>query len=100
MECFHDGFDLAMTNLMLFETGEVLAFGGDVFGEEGEGSGGSKGGPVALRMLQGVQNSAHRLDIILPMRKDGGVEVVLGTFPDELEAMLGDGEWMRYARLM
>ncbi|KAM7195495.1 acetyl-CoA synthetase-like protein [Rhypophila sp. PSN 637] len=102
----HENFDLALTNIMLFEIGEVLDFGGKIFGEgkvlteEGDEIKAGAGGPVALRMLHGVQNSAHRLVIILPMRKDGGVEILLGTFEEEKDAMLKDEEWMRYASLM
>ncbi|KAK3311871.1 Pyoverdine/dityrosine biosynthesis protein-domain-containing protein [Apodospora peruviana] len=88
-----DDFGVCVTNLMLFQTGEVLNFGGDVFGTDTDDQ---NGGPVALRMWQGVQNAhAHRLVVILPMRPDGGVEVLLGTFPEEKEAMTKDGEWMR-----
>ncbi|KAK3315685.1 Pyoverdine/dityrosine biosynthesis protein-domain-containing protein [Apodospora peruviana] len=93
-----DGFGLCITNLMLFQTGEVLNFGGDVFG--GTDTDQNGGGPVALRMLHGVQNAHHRLVVVLPQRQDGGVEFLLGTFPEEKEAMVHDGEWMRYARLM
>ncbi|KAM7185984.1 acetyl-CoA synthetase-like protein [Naviculisporaceae sp. PSN 640] len=99
----HDGFDLAITNLMLFETGEVLAFGKDLF-EDAEATeeekAKNKGGPAAMRMPHGVQNSAHRLVVIFPLRKDGGVEILVGTFPEEKEAMLKDEEWMAYAQLM
>ncbi|KAK3376248.1 hypothetical protein B0T24DRAFT_699559 [Lasiosphaeria ovina] len=67
----HDSMDMMMTNLMLFSTSELPA-----------------------------GNSAHRLGIILPLREDGGVELSIGTFPEELAPMLRHEEWMRYATLM
>lgn len=87
----HDGMDLMITNLMLFATG-VLAFGGEFFGSGGE--------PAALRLLHGVQNAAHRMGIVLPMCKDGGVELLLGMWPEELERMKEDEEWMSFATFM
>jgi hypothetical protein len=87
----HGGLDLMITNLMLFPT-SVISFGGEYFGDGGQ--------PTALRLLQGVQNSAHRMGVVLPMREDGGVEMMLGVWPEELERMKGDEEWSRFVKLI
>ena len=34
------------------------------------------------------------------MKNDGGVELALGTFPEELEMLKADKEFTKYARLM
>jgi hypothetical protein len=34
------------------------------------------------------------------MRNDGGVELVLGTFPEELDMLKSDEEFIRYAKLI
>jgi hypothetical protein len=41
-----------------------------------------------------------RFLVIYPKRKDGGVELVLGTLPEELKMLRTDEEFTKYAKLV
>nr|POE54266.1 non-canonical non-ribosomal peptide synthetase fub8 [Quercus suber] len=86
-----DGFHAMISNMILFQPGEIS------FGDAFFGNGGS---PESLRPQ--IERGANRFRflVIYPMRKDGGVELALGTLPEELEMLKEDGEFMKYARLM
>ncbi|KAI9147525.1 transferase family [Paramyrothecium foliicola] len=82
------GLDVMITNMMLFPTSEA-SFGGDFFAQDGK--------PSAVRLLMDGFNSAFRMCIILPLREDGGVDLVFATYPEELKKLLEDNELARYA---
>ncbi|KAF7552329.1 hypothetical protein G7Z17_g4414 [Cylindrodendrum hubeiense] len=86
-----DGVDTMITNMMLFPTSEV-SFGTEFFA--------NGGAPDAVRPLTDGFNTGFRLDFILPMRKDGGVELQFGLFSEELEKLMEDEEFAKYATLM
>lgn len=86
------GFDLMITNMMLFPA-TAVAFGQGLFANEG-------GVPDVVRPLLGGFNTAFRMCLILPMRSDGGVDLQLGLFPEEFKMMRQDKEFARYATLL
>jgi hypothetical protein len=80
-----------ISNMLLFQTSEINF--GDKFFENG-------GSPEAMRPQVERGNGRFRFLIILPMRKDGGVELMLGTHPEELAMLAKDEEFAKYAQLM
>ncbi|OAA53543.1 transferase family protein [Cordyceps fumosorosea ARSEF 2679] len=80
-----------ISNLMLFPLSEV-DFGSKFFGNSGS--------PEAMRPQLVRGNGRFRFWIISPMKKDGAVELVLGTFPEELEFFKGDEEFGKYAKVV
>ncbi|KAF7165602.1 hypothetical protein CNMCM6106_001683 [Aspergillus hiratsukae] len=80
-----------ISNMMLFPTSEIC------FGDAFFGNGGM---PESMRPQLERGNGRFRFLVIFPMRKDGGVELVLGTHPEELEMFMADEEFMRYADLV
>ncbi|GAB0138719.1 putative secondary metabolism biosynthetic enzyme [Epichloe bromicola] len=84
-----DGWHSFFNNLMLFQASDMGPFGGDVFEA-----------PEAVRLQMDRLNNAFRGLFIYPMREDGGVELMLGTFPEELDAMMNDGEFMQFAEFL
>lgn len=86
------GFDLMITNMMLFPASAVT-FGDNLFANEA-------GVPDVIRPLLGGFNKAFRMCIILPMRDDGGVDLQLGLFPEEFEMISQDKEFARYATFL
>ncbi|KAI1268145.1 hypothetical protein F5Y18DRAFT_442588 [Xylariaceae sp. FL1019] len=84
-----DGWHSVINNLLLFQTNDMGPFGGDVFEA-----------PEAVRLQMDRLNNAFRVLFIHPMREDGGVELMLGTFPEELNAMMNDGDFTQYAEFM
>lgn len=85
------GMHAMMNNMILFQTGEI-SFGGEFFANEGV--------PDAMRVQMDRFNTAFRLLIIHPMRKDGGVELLLGTLPEEFDMLTTDEEFTEYAKFM
>jgi hypothetical protein len=80
-----------ISNMMLFPTSEICF--GDAFFANG-------GVPETMRPQLERGNGRFRFLVVFPMRKDGGVELVLGTHPEELEMFLMDEEFTRYADLV
>jgi len=85
------GMHAMISNLMLFETSEI-SFGDGFFANGGS--------PEAMRPQVERGNKRFRSLVIYPMRDDGGVELVLGTLPEELEMLKTDEEFTKYAKLM
>ncbi|KAF5013927.1 hypothetical protein FDECE_102 [Fusarium decemcellulare] len=85
------GMHAMLNNMVLFQTSEI-SFGSDIFGNEGS--------PDAMRPQMDRFNTAFRLLIILPMRKDGGVELLLGTLPEEFDMLTKDEEFTRFATFL
>ncbi|KAI1502212.1 hypothetical protein F5X99DRAFT_380218 [Biscogniauxia marginata] len=86
-----DGNGLMITSLLAFELAEVC-FGERVFGNGGK--------PEAMRTLMGAINKAFRYCAILPRKSHGGVEFVANLFDDEMDLLMEDGEFSRYAMLV
>ncbi|KAL8881551.1 MAG: hypothetical protein Q9198_001262 [Flavoplaca austrocitrina] len=85
-----EGMHAMISNLILFQTSEVT-FGEGLFADGGS--------PVAMRPRLGPLQQYFRFLVIFPMRDDGGVELVLGTTPEELAMLKSDGEFTKYAQL-
>ena len=85
------GMHAMISNLMLFQMSDISF--GDAFFAGG-------GSPEALRPQVERGNKRFRFLVIYPMKNDGGVELALGTFPEELEMLKADKEFTKYARLM
>lgn len=80
-----------ISNMLLFQTSEIC------FSDKFFANGGS---PESMRPQVERGNGRFRFLIILPMRKDGGVELMLGTHPEELAMLATDEEFTKYAELM
>ncbi|KAF2154527.1 hypothetical protein K461DRAFT_310975 [Myriangium duriaei CBS 260.36] len=78
-----DGMHAMISNMMLFQPNEI-SFGKDVFGNDGS--------PEALRPQIERGSKRFRFLVIHPMRRDGGIELVLGTLPEELKMLKADDE--------
>ncbi|KAH7123087.1 hypothetical protein EDB81DRAFT_813530 [Dactylonectria macrodidyma] len=85
------GMHAMMNNMILFQTDEI-SFGGEFFANEGV--------PDTMRVQMDRFNTAFRLLIIHPMRKDGGVELLLGTLPEEFDMLMADKEFTEFAKFM
>ncbi|KAL7919998.1 transferase family protein [Trichoderma austrokoningii] len=77
-----------ISNMLLFQISEIC------FGNKFFANGGS---PESMRPQVERGNGRFRFLIILPMRKNGGVELMLGTHLEELEMLAKDEEFMKYA---
>ncbi|KAI8937883.1 hypothetical protein NX059_005570 [Plenodomus lindquistii] len=86
-----DHMHAMISNLMLFQT-DIISFGDRIFAKGGS--------PLAMRPLIDRGNARFRFLVILPMRKNGGVELVFGTRAEELEMFQKDEEFMQYAKLV
>ena len=85
------GMHAMISNMMLFQTSEI-SFGDRFFADGGS--------PVAMRPQLNRVNKRFRFLVIYPIKNDGGVELVLGTLPEELEMLKSDEEFTKYAKLM
>lgn len=85
------GMNAMISNLMLFSTSEI-SFGDGFFADGGS--------PAAMRPLIERGHKRFRFLVIYPMRTDGGVELGMGTTPEELEMLKTDEEFTRYAKLV
>lgn len=79
-----------ISNMILFQP-EEISFGDTFFAQRGV--------PEALRPQIQRNSSIFRFLVIHPLRKDGGIELVLGTLPEELKELQNDEEFARYATL-
>ncbi|KAL6704546.1 hypothetical protein ACN47E_008056 [Coniothyrium glycines] len=86
-----EGMHAMISNLMLFQTREIC-FGDQFFGEGGC--------PMTMRPQIQRGHKRFRFLVIFPMRDDGGIELVLGTLPEELEMLQKDAEFVKYATLV
>ncbi|KAM0272547.1 hypothetical protein ACHAQH_008683 [Verticillium albo-atrum] len=73
-----------ISNMMLFPANEIN-FGDAFFGNEGS--------PESMRPLIERGNGRFRFLVVFPLRKDGGVELVLGTHPEELDMFMTDDDF-------
>lgn len=86
-----EGMHAMISNLMLFQTSEI-SFGDGFFAEGGS--------PLSMRPQIERGHARFRFLVIYPMKSDGGVELVLGTRPEELEMFKANEEFMDYAELV
>ncbi|OAA59696.1 Chloramphenicol acetyltransferase-like domain protein [Niveomyces insectorum RCEF 264] len=86
-----EGMHLMMNNLMLFQTSDI-SFGGEFFANAGV--------PDTVRIQMDRFNTAFRLLLIHPIREDGGIELLLGTLPEEFNMLVADEEFSTYAEFM
>ncbi|CAI6090485.1 unnamed protein product [Clonostachys chloroleuca] len=86
-----DHFHAMISNMILFQTSEVN-FGDKFFGNNGS--------PEQMRPQLERGNGRFRFLIIPPMLKDGGVELLFGTYPEELEILKADEEFVKYAEFV
>jgi len=80
-----------ISNLMLFQTSEI-SFGDGFFADGGS--------PEAMRPQIERGHKHFRFLVIYPMKNDGGVELILGTLPEELEMFKTNAEFTKYAELV
>lgn len=83
-----DGADLCVSSLLMFNTDEI-AFGSRWFKAGGR--------PAAMRVLMGAFSSFTRIAFVLPRKSHGGVELSLSLFDHELDCLLEDAEFGRFA---
>ncbi|KAF9771035.1 hypothetical protein IL306_011332 [Fusarium sp. DS 682] len=79
-----------ISNMMLFQTSDI-SFGNSFF---------AGGSPEAMRPQIERGHRRFRFLVISPLRRDGGVELVLGTLPEELNMLMSDEEFTKYAVLL
>lgn len=79
-----------VSNMMLFQTNEI-SFGDAFF---------AGGSPEAMRPQIERGHRRFRFLVISPMREDGGIELVLGSLPEELKMLKTDEELTKYAKLV
>ncbi|KXT02248.1 hypothetical protein AC578_5081 [Pseudocercospora eumusae] len=86
-----DSMHAMISNMILFQTSDICF--GDGFFDNG-------GFPDTLRPQIERGNRRFRFLVIYPLRPDGGIELVLGTLPDELDMLRRDEEVIKYAQLI
>lgn len=83
-----DGNGLMITSLLAFPVADI-SFGDAVF---------ANGGKVeTLRTLMGAINRVFRYCVILPRKSHGGVEFVANLFEEEMDLLVEDEEFGKYA---
>ena len=83
-----DGTGLIITSLLAIPMAAV-SFGGGLFANDGK--------PETMRMLMGAINKVFRYCVILPRKSHGGVEFVANMFEKEMELLMEDEEFRKYA---
>ncbi|KAI0398592.1 transferase family protein [Xylariaceae sp. FL0594] len=84
-----DTMNLLITNVMVLQLDDIR-FGGRLFSGPG-------GAPETMRLALDRHGDRIRGVAVMPMTKDGAVEFVGGTAARELEMLLADEEFVRYA---
>lgn len=83
-----EGSSMMVTSLLMFPVDSVC-FGADVFGNGGRAE--------AVRPLMGAFSKFFRIAFILPRRPNGGIEFVVSLYDEEMEFLLDDDEFGRFA---
>jgi hypothetical protein len=86
-----EGMHAMISNMMLFPTSDICF--GDKFLDQG-------GSPLAMRPQIEEGHFRFRFLVIFPLREDGGVDLMFGTFPEELEMLQRDEEFTKYTTLI
>lgn len=81
-----------ISNMILWEPEDNLSsFGEEIF---------AGGRPEAVWPQIERGHRRFRLSLVHPLRADGGVELELGTLPEELKMLLADEHFTKYAKLL
>lgn len=81
-----------ISNMILWQPEDNLSsFGEGIF---------ARGKPEALRPQIERGHRRFRLSLVHPLRADGGVELELGTLPEELRMLQADEDFTKYAKLL
>ncbi|KAH0427992.1 hypothetical protein CcaCcLH18_09351 [Colletotrichum camelliae] len=83
-----DGFDVMITSVLLLPL-DKINFGADIFDNDGK--------PESLRPLMDAFNANFRLCMVLPMKSHGGIELLVSLFADEMDQLLEDDEFAKFA---
>lgn len=83
-----DGNNMLISSMIMFPLASIC-FGDGIFGNMGV--------PEAARPLMGGFNRSTRICLVLPRSRNGSVEFVANLFDEELEVLLEDEEFGRYA---
>lgn len=86
------GHSLLVTSLLAMPLYSQVEFGGGVFANGGR--------PDAARPLMGAFKNAARICFVMPRKSHGAVEFVVNLFEDEMELLLEDGEFTKYAMFL
>ena len=86
-----EGSAMMITSLVALPF-EQFDFGDTLFGNGGK--------PESLRPLMGGFNRAFRLWVVLPRKSHGGLELLVSLFNDEMEMLLKDEEFTKYATFL
>jgi acyl-CoA synthetase (AMP-forming)/AMP-acid ligase II len=86
-----DHMNAMISNMILFQMSEI-SFGDGYFANGGS--------PETMRPQLERGSGRFRFLVVFPLKADGGVELVLGTFPEERDMLAKDEEFTRYARLV
>ncbi|KAI1171817.1 hypothetical protein F4777DRAFT_32147 [Nemania sp. FL0916] len=86
-----EGNDMMITSLLKFES-DSLSFGDEFFDNDGK--------PTAFRPLMEGFELFFRISFILPMKSHGGIEFVVSLYDNEMDELLGDQEFGKYAMLL
>ncbi|KAI4649945.1 putative NRPS-like protein biosynthetic cluster [Alternaria triticimaculans] len=86
-----DHMHAMISNMILFQMNEISF--GDVYFANG-------GSPETMRPQLERGSGRFRFLVVFPLKADGGVELVLGTFPEERDILARDEEFTRYAQLV
>lgn len=82
-----DSSSLLITSALMFPP--ILSLGSRNFA--------SNGRPDAMRIIMGSWKWAFSMCVIMPRRASGGIEIVLHLFEDEMQRLLQDEEFGKYA---
>ena len=83
-----DGNHMSISSMIMFPIADV-GFGDGVFGNGGT--------PEAVRPLMEGVNNYTRICFVLPKNKNGGVEFVANLYDEEMDALMADAEFAKYA---
>lgn len=86
------GHSLLVTSLLTMPLYDQVAFGGGVFSNGGK--------PDAARPLMGSFKRTARICFVMPRKSHGAVEFVVNLFEDEMELLLEDREFTKYAMFL
>ncbi len=86
------GLRMMITSMLMIPS-DLVSFGDGVFGNRGK--------PDGVRVLMGAFNqSGTRLCFVLPRRTNGAVEFIVNLYPEEMDVLLADEEFQRYAMFL
>jgi trichothecene 3-O-acetyltransferase len=87
----HDSISMLITSLIMFPL-NAMNFGDQCFGNGGQ--------VEAFRPLMGAFNRFIRIAFVLPRVGNGGVEFIANMYDEEMELLLADEEFGKYAMFL